>query len=197
MADLKALRDRMRAERRRLDPHTAARAARAVLAAVTQLPEYRAAGTVATYMATSGELDLSGLIEAVRASGRLALLPVVGPGPAMAFAPVGPDTRLSDNRYGIAEPVVAHSQHVAPMEVDFVVVPTVAFDGDCHRVGSGGGYYDRAFAPLTGARRPSDPVLCGVAFDLQRVESIAPEPWDVTLDLVVTETEVIKRPPPR
>ncbi|KAA0233182.1 MAG: 5-formyltetrahydrofolate cyclo-ligase [Acidimicrobiales bacterium] len=189
---LRALRATMREQRRRLDPQRAGRAARAVLTAITRLPEYRTAETVASYMATGGELDLSGLIEAVRTSGRVALLPVVGPGRAMAFAPVAPDTELSNNRYGIAEPVVDRSQHVAPMELDLVVVPTVAFDGECHRVGSGGGYYDRAFAPLA-RQRPSGPVLCGVAFALQRVERIVPQPWDVALDLVVTENEVIRR----
>jgi len=183
----------MREQRLGLDPRQARRAARAVLAKLTQLPEYRAAETVAGYMATGGELDLSGLIEAVRSSGRVALLPVVGPGHAMAFAPFSPDTELRDNRYGIAEPALDRSAHVSPMELDLVMVPTVAFDGECHRVGSGGGYYDRAFAPLTRRRRPSGPVLCGVAFDFQRVESIAPAAWDVTLDLVVTETEVFRR----
>ena len=65
-----------------------------------------------------------------------------------------------------------------------VVAPLVAFDRAGHRLGMGGGWYDRSFA----FRRlqPAPPWLVGAAFDEQQVDAIAAESWDVPLDAVCT-----------
>ena len=67
----------------------------------------------------------------------------------------------------------------AEVDPDLVLVPLLAIDGEGHRVGQGGGHYDRALAPLRqrGAR------LIGVGWPVQRLEAPLPsEPWDIALD---------------
>ena len=77
-----------------------------------------------------------------------------------------------------------------PTELEVVLVPLVAVDWSGNRLGHGAGYYDRTFA----FRRDRDhPVLIGLAHQFQVVESIKPSPWDVPVDLIVTETGIFGR----
>jgi hypothetical protein len=68
---------------------------------------------------------------------------------------------------------------------DVAIVPMNAFDGCGYRLGYGGGYFDRTLAAC--GRRM---VAIGVAYDLLRVETIHPQPHDVPMDFVVTESGI-------
>lgn len=95
--------------------------------------------------------------------------------------------RMMRNRFGIPEP--AQSRRQPPGMLDLVVVPLVGFDAACNRMGMGGGFYDRSFAyRLT--RRHAGPRLVGLAFDCQQVAELPVAPWDVPLDVIVTESRV-------
>jgi 5-formyltetrahydrofolate cyclo-ligase len=69
-----------------------------------------------------------------------------------------------------------------PSAIDVVIVPGTAFTLDGHRLGQGGGWYDRFLAQLTPAC-----LKVGVCFGPQLVPELPVEPHDVRLDLVVTE----------
>ncbi|MGA9423336.1 MAG: 5-formyltetrahydrofolate cyclo-ligase, partial [Rhodanobacteraceae bacterium] len=77
-------------------------------------------------------------------------------------------------------------------ELDVVLVPLVAFDRHGHRLGFGGGYYDRAFAFLHGRDMPGSPLLIGIAYAMQELPRIEASAWDVRLDYVATENELIE-----
>jgi 5-formyltetrahydrofolate cyclo-ligase len=82
---------------------------------------------------------------------------------------------------GIPEPG-GHCSLIDIATIDWVLVPGVAFDPDGHRIGYGGGYYDRLLPLLrAGARRVA------AAFELQLVERVPAASHDVTVDAVVTE----------
>ena len=104
----------------------------------------------------------------------------------MDFYPVTPDSQLSKNTFGIWEPVAG--EKIDAKSLDLVCAPLVAFDQDGHRIGMGGGYYDRYFSFLANRNRWRQPKLIGLAFDCQKVEKIRPNPWDIRLYSVVTET---------
>jgi 5,10-methenyltetrahydrofolate synthetase len=76
-------------------------------------------------------------------------------------------------------PVPAHGRVVQP---DCLLIPCVAFDNARHRLGYGGGYYDRTFASLV-----PWPLAVGIAFEALRVDSIDPQPHDMQLDVVLTD----------
>ena len=73
-------------------------------------------------------------------------------------------------------------------EWDVVIVPLVAFDRFANRLGNGAGHYDRLLARH---RRPS----IGIAFDTQRIDAVPIEAHDVALDMVVTESGVVRPAP--
>ncbi len=70
---------------------------------------------------------------------------------------------------------------------DVIVVPLLAFDESCHRIGYGGGWYDRFLATQP------DAIKVGVAFDVQLAESFPIEDHDVQLDMVITESSVFTK----
>ena len=75
-----------------------------------------------------------------------------------------------------------------------VVLPLVGFDRRGHRLGMGGGWYDRSFAFRQ--RSPAPPWLVGAGFADQQVEALEPADWDVALDAVCTERETLHFTPP-
>ena len=114
-------------------------------------------------------------------------LPVVGPGRSMTFARWSPGDAMVANRFGIAEPV-QRSEQRGVGELDVIIVPCVGIGFDGTRLGYGQGFYDRALAERT----PATTVI-GVAFDVQVVDGLGAQPWDVPMDVVVTESGV-RRP---
>ena len=84
------------------------------------------------------------------------------------------------------------SPECAASELAVVLVPLVLFGPAGARAGRGAGYYDRTFAWLRDEVRPTTPLLIGLGHDFQEVSDLAPKPWDVALDLVVTPTRTIR-----
>jgi len=104
----------------------------------------------------------------------------------MVFRELLPDTPLLKNRFGIWEPAIGTI--ISPKAIDVVITPLAAFDEQRNRVGMGGGYFDRCFAFLAHRRQWLRPKLIGVAFNCQKVEKIVPNPWDIRLYRVFTES---------
>jgi 5-formyltetrahydrofolate cyclo-ligase len=97
------------------------------------------------------------------------------------------------NRYGIPEPSRRTGRQRNAQGLDVLVLPLVGFDGDCNRLGMGGGYYDRSLSYLSQRRHWRRPHLIGVAHECQRVPHVPVCPWDMPLDLVVTERGVYRK----
>jgi arsenate reductase-like glutaredoxin family protein len=73
---------------------------------------------------------------------------------------------------------------------------SVGFDAHGHRLGMGAGFYDRALRPRLDRAQPfRRPRLIGIAYSMQQVDRLEPAPWDVALDLVVTERGILRFPP--
>jgi 5-formyltetrahydrofolate cyclo-ligase len=134
------------------------------------------------YWAIRGEPDLRRVILAWLAEDvqRRAGLPVMVDG-LLEFAPWTADTPMVVGKMGIAVP----SRH-ARMSPQLLLIPCVGIDSLRYRLGFGGGYYDRTLAALD-----PRPVTVGIAFERTRVPSIQPQPHDVRLDLVITESGVL------
>jgi 5-formyltetrahydrofolate cyclo-ligase len=91
---------------------------------------------------------------------------------------------------GIPEPERTHHQRIRPTALDLVLTPLVGFDDTGHRLGMGGGYYDRTFGFLNKRTRWRKPRLMGLAYELQRCQTLTRASWDVDLDAVATELAV-------
>lgn len=185
----------MRARRAGLSPALRIAAAQQVAARLQALPGLPREGYVAGYWAVGGEVALHAWQVALP-PGLVYCLPVLGEDERLRFAPWRPGDALVANRFGIPEPDLAPSSLLSASHLALAVVPLVAFDDRCHRIGMGGGWYDRTFA----AHRESPsqaPLLVGAAYEIQRVPAIEPAPWDVRLDAVCTEAATYLRDPAR
>jgi 5-formyltetrahydrofolate cyclo-ligase len=143
---------------------------------------FRRASHLALYLSHGSELDTTPLLRHCLAAGKAVYVPRVLDGHRLRFERYGEAVPLRRNRYGIREPARRGPLRGAS-RLDLVVLPLTAFDAQGHRLGAGGGYYDRAFA----LRRGSRPRLVGYAHALQQAASLPAEPWDVRLDAVVTD----------
>ena len=136
------------------------------------------------YWPFQAEFDPRSLIDWVIARGSGVALPAVvdkkGPLEYRAWRPGEP---LVDGVWSI--PVPEKREIVLPQAV---LAPLVGFDRQCYRLGYGGGYFDRTL----GAFSPR-PLAIGVGFELSHIATIYPQPFDVPMDLVVTEAETRRR----
>ncbi len=126
----------------------------------------------------------------VRSRARLVLPRVRGPEEALALHEVeDPATQLAPGWLGIPEPVAGNCPECTVNEIDFILVPGVAFDRNGGRLGYGGGYFDYILN-LRGDL-VEDGAAVAVAFAEQIVDEVPREAWDVRVPLIVTENEVI------
>ena len=180
------LRVAMRARRAGLDPADVAAAGVEVARRLESLPVIAGARRVAAYRAVRGEIPLEALLEGEQRE--IFTLPRVV-GDDLEFVAWREGQSFARGSFGIPEPV--DGEVMALADHDAVLIPLTAFDGHCHRLGQGGGFYDRALASLpsgTGADRPAS---IGVAYAFQQVAQVPRESWDVPLDAVVTEADVV------
>lgn len=189
-AQRRELRQSLAERRRALTPPERMSAAQGLRRSLEQLPEYLTDARVAGYWASHGELPLNLVIPPLAARGQQFLLPVIGKHKHLRFAPWQSGDEVQPNRYGIPEPVEP-GELLEPFQLDLVLVPLLGFDRRGHRLGHGGGYYDRSFAFLNEQVRPTEPLLVGIAYDFQELEIVNKESWDVALDFIATNRELI------
>tara|TARA_R110002110_G_scaffold85816_4_gene223737 strand:- start:71476 stop:72087 length:612 start_codon:yes stop_codon:yes gene_type:complete len=140
---------------------------------------------VAGYMPMRSEIDPRLLMDRLVAAGSVLCLPdVVAEGTPLAFRRWMPNDPLDAGRYGISVP----SPDADELVPDLVLVPMLAFDRQGHRLGYGGGYYDRTIA---GLREGRDVLAVGLAFSGQVRDDLPVGPHDMHLDWIVTESAAL------
>jgi 5-formyltetrahydrofolate cyclo-ligase len=141
-------------------------------------------GILGVYWPFRAEFDPRPLIGWVVAAGRKVALPVVvdkkGPLEYRAWRPGEP---LADGVWNI--PVPEKRDIVTPA---VVLAPLVGFDEACYRLGYGGGYFDRTLAALSPRA-----FAIGIGFEVQLLETIYPQSFDIPMDLIVTEAGIRSR----
>jgi 5-formyltetrahydrofolate cyclo-ligase len=134
---------------------------------------------VSVYQAIDGEPELDQLLGRLVASGARTALPVVvAPGRPLLFRSWAPGEPLERGVRRIPVPR-PDAETVVP---DILIVPVVGFDSACHRLGHGGGFFDRTLVAM-----PHRPRVVGVGYALAAIATIFPQPHDVPMDVVVTE----------
>ena len=188
MTDARAqLRQRLRDARTATAPSARIAAAAELATRLLAFDAVRRARSIAGYWAVGGEMPLHSLVTRLDAGTRYCL-PVLQPDRTLRFAPWRVGDAVEANRYGIPEPTEAVVA-LAPSEIDVVLLPLVGFTRTGHRLGMGGGWYDRSFAFRH--LQPAPPLLVGVGFAAQQVDDCDVQPWDVPLDALATERELL------
>ena len=175
----KQLRAKVRNMERELDPAYKKAADARIVERICALPEYRGAETVFCFVGTAREIDTTALLEDILVRGKKLLVPLcIGPG-IMELREITSFSQLEAGAYGILEPK-PDTLKIDRSEVDFAVIPCVSCDRAGHRLGQGGGFYDRFFESVT---IPS--VL--VCREVLLQESVPVEEHDVVFEKIVTE----------
>ena len=168
------LRSRLLAARAGLSADQRAAAGRLIRDALLSLPEVQMAGTVAAYYSVGAEPDTRGLVYALWKRGTYVLLPLLRPDGDLDWASYeGPDSLVPGPR-GLREPAEPPRGADAVARADVVLAPALAVDQAGHRLGRGGGSFDRALARVG----PLIPVIA-LLYDDELVGRVPTEPHDV------------------
>lgn len=157
---------------------------KACVSKVLQFPELIEAKTVCVYMPTGNEIDTTEIIRYCKENGKRLAAPRVN-GDTMEFYYFTDETDMEQGAYDIWEPT---GTEAVEDEESLVIMPGVAFDLSCNRIGYGKGYYDRYLSAHPRMKKVA------LAYDFQIVGRIKREVHDVRPDVVVTESRVIMKP---
>ena len=134
-------------------------------------------------MSFRSEVPTGEIVEKLRDEGKKLCFPLCEKAGIMhAYHPVDENSWKS-GMMGIMEPDPEKSELVSPENIELVICPMVAFDGQKRRMGYGGGYYDRYLPGCTGALR------VGIAFEAQRFEALPVDENDMPMNLIITEKD--------
>lgn len=159
---------------------------RALAEVIAVHPAFARSGQIAIFAPLPSEPDVELLWEK-RSSG-FCYPRVVGSEIEFISAHSLADLKPSPWHPAVREPAAADARIVAPEEISLLLVPGLAFTRDGHRLGRGGGFYDRFLARL-----PASAFKIGVCFDLQVVASLATESHDQLVNAVATESGLLLR----
>ena len=177
------------AERRKgLSPERVSELSGLVSARVMELDEWKAAQRIFIYMSFGAEAETGALIRAAWREGKIVAVPRCE-GKEMRFYPIRDFSGLVSGPFGILEPGPECTREIVPDnkgEESLMIMPGVAFDGMKHRIGYGGGYYDRYLEKYPRVR------TLAVGFEFQIFEELPWEPTDICPQGIVTEARVIR-----
>ena len=142
---------------------------------------------IALYFAMNGEVDPSLLMQYAWNAGKTCYLPVLTKHKTLQFVKYAKDDLLVNNSFNIPEPNLTQDDLIAPEDLDMVIVPLVGFDINGNRLGMGCGYYDRTFSFTKNSSGHQKTCLVGVAYEFQNLSQIDANPWDVPMNIIVTE----------
>ena len=185
-----AVRRQVQAARDALDPAEREARSAAICRMIAGLPEFEQAGTVMLFASFGSELSTRGLVETTLSAGKRLVLPAVqGRGRLTLRVVCDPVTELAGGKWGIPEPCV-RCPEIAVGELDFLLVPGLAFDERGGRVGYGGGYYDCLIRQMVA--RPRPPAIVAACLELQLLPAVPTSNHDLPVPVIVTEARVIR-----
>lgn len=190
---MSSIRASLRKKRRALTQHQQLIAEQALYQQLVKQAWFQAASDIGFYWPADGEISPLTTLNWCLDNDKTCYLPIVtdphdDKTPALVFQSFEASTELNLNRFKIPEPSLKQTSTVQATQLDVIIVPLVGFNRAGFRLGMGGGYYDRVLSqPDSG---PAKPLLIGVGHSCQ--ESQFPvQAWDVAMDFIVTELEII------
>ena len=147
-----------------------------------QLPVIQRAQSILFYASMPGEVDTLAMIEKAIFLGKRVSLPIVEENKGKLIPTlISSMEYVHKKKHGILEPHYDPDKEIALKDIDAVVVPGLAFDKNCNRLGRGAGYYDRFLSTL-----PKTVTTVGLAFDFQLTECLPTQAHDMRLQHVIS-----------
>ena len=190
-----AIRQRIIADREKLTAAERARLSHAISGCIANLNAYRTANMVLAYMSFGAEFSTDEWVQQALRDNKCVLLPKVNRATNELDIYRVSDLQqdLAPGLWNIREPLVERCAKINTLkEVDFILLPGIAFGRDGARLGYGGGFYDKLLARIKNANQGCRPALVAGAFAIQLVEGLPQEATDHKVEWVVTENETIQ-----
>lgn len=179
VTDKKIIRKEIKEKRRNMSASDVKSQSELILNRFLSLDEYKNANNILTYVSHDNEVDTISLIRhALKDKKRVAVPKVYGD--IMRFHLINDLSDLTPGAYAILEP--PEGEIFLP-DTGIIIVPGVAFDKDRHRIGYGGGYYDKFLNKNKGL------FAVAFAYDFQIVPCIESESFDVKPDMLISAYE--------
>lgn len=156
---------------------------------IISLPEFEQANIIHCYLSidSRNEVETGPLIEIIKNSSKKLVVPKIvtdGDTDTLVHLELDSDTQLVNNSLGIPEPT--SGKEIDSADIDLVIVPILGADRNRNRLGYGKGYYDRFLSKI-------DAVKTGIVFERYLFDDGLPvETFDVPMDIIITESEVIR-----
>lgn len=151
-----------------------------ILLRLTETQIYKKAKTIMAYISYNSEVDTLFLIDKMIKDGKTLCAPKCMDEHTIEARKFADKSQLKPGAYGILEPI---GEKV--LNIDLIIVPGVAFNERCHRIGYGAGYYDR-FLEKTKA------ISCGLFYEDQKAD-FQEEKTDIGLDYIITEKNIYEK----
>lgn len=177
------MKDRIRA----LDIQEKERASTVLCGCLAALPVMQAATRLMAFLHMPSEVDVDPFIAWALAQGKEVYVPFCLDGGHMDGVRLTSLTAVTTGAYGIR--TAQSSEVIDPADLDCILVPGLAFDSAFHRLGRGGGYYDRYLPKCMKALR------IAVAWDMQHIDTVPVDSHDCLMDAIVTERRILTRYP--
>ena len=176
----RALRAIVEQKRRIMTKEQVAEQSALIMAQLEQMSAFREAKTVLLYYPIHNEVDLRPLLTKYKGQ-KIFLLPVTHRH-SMEVRPYDGEDMMRRGRLGVPEPQTSTYRG----HIDLIIVPGVVFDQHRHRIGRGGGYYDRFLRKQLTAKK------VGVCYSFQLKKHTIPHSWrDQKIDRIITPQQTI------
>jgi len=183
-SEKRKLRKELRAAHAALDPEYVAESDRGIFENISRLLEFQSARTIFTYYSIKNEPDTHKIIELALNMGKIVTLPVIRGDGIMDAAIIRSMKDIGDGAYDIPSPPV-DAELLPREEIEFAIIPALAFDRRGYRVGQGGGYYDRFI-------NDAKYFTVGIARSKFFLDKVPIEEHDMPVCCVVTENEIAR-----
>lgn len=181
--DKTSIREKILAQRSSLSVQKAEALSALAVEKVLSMKDVASAQTIGAYISFGREVDTRALIDGLLGSGKKVFVPVVSRH-ELSFVAFTSFSEMEPNKLGFMEPRVKGA--VDPAGIEIFIIPGIAFDRQGNRLGWGKGFYDRFFGKNPGGFK------VGLAYDFQLLDKIPAESFDVKMDVVVTEKEILR-----
>lgn len=152
---------------------------------VVSTKEWKNATTIGITISGKYEVNTEVLIKkAWQANKRVVVPKCIPETKALVFREITSFSQLEVVFYGLKEPIEDKTNEVNQDEIDLLIVPGLRFTKDGYRLGHGGGYYDRYLSTYNGN-------TMSLAFDIQMIESLPIEPFDLPVQKLITNGQMI------
>lgn len=183
--DKSAIRKEALKRRDSITHSTKAQKDNAIITKLLSLSIFSYAYKILLYASFKSEVDTTNLIKYCLSQGKHVVLPKVDAGKKLLMLYEIKDiSELNRGYMSIPEPNANNDRLMSVNEMDIIIVPCVAFDAHCNRLGYGKGFYDRLLTQ-------TDSNIVGLAYEEQMETSLPVGQHDIKMDIIVTDERII------